>query len=100
MLVLRSEIPAVRRDDLETGCELLWVEITTASSSILLGAFYCPPGTGSVPLNQLHQSLSSIPDSRHIILCGDFNLPGREIESLSDLILNRCLSQLVQQPTQ
>ena len=75
MLVLQSEIPAVHRDDLETDCELLWVEITTASSSILLGAFYRPPGTGSVPLNQLHQSLSSIPDSRPIILCGDFNLP-------------------------
>ena len=33
-------------------------------------------------------------------MCGDFNLPGREIESLSDLMLDRCLTQLVRQPTQ
>ena len=33
-------------------------------------------------------------------MCGDFNLSGREIESLSDLLLDRCLTQLVLQPTQ
>ena len=35
ILVLRNEIPAVCRDDIETDCELLWVEISTPASSIV-----------------------------------------------------------------
>ncbi len=102
MLVLRNGIPAIRRTDLETDCELLWVEITpaSASSNFLLGVFYRPPGTiSSSVLNELHRSMSAIPDSQLVILCGDFNLPGRQIESLSDLALDRSLTQMVKHPT-
>ena len=61
--------------------------------------FYRPPGSGPAPLNVLHHSLSAIPVSHAIILWGDFNLPGREVALLSDLILDRSLTQSVQQPT-
>ena len=96
MLVLRNYLSAVHRTDLETDCEILWVEIIIASFSILFGVFYRAPGSGSAPLNTLHHFLSALPVSHPVILCGDFNLPGREVELLSDLIL---LTQLVQQPT-
>ena len=50
-------------------------------------------------LNDLHHSLLSIPASQHVILCGDFNLPGRNIDLLSGIALDGSLTQLVQQPT-
>ena len=46
MLVLISGIPAYRHYDLETNCELLWVELTTTLRNILVGVFYCPPNSG------------------------------------------------------
>ena len=79
--------------------ELLWTEIIKDSSSIMLGVFYRPPGSGYSPLSELHHSLLSIPDTQHIVLCGDFNLPGRQMDLLSDLLLDRSLTQLVTQPT-
>ena len=100
MLLLRSGIPAIRRTDLETDCEVLWVEITSATSSILLGVFYRPPATDSMSvINELHRSMLTVPDSQLVILGGDFNLPGRQIELLSDLALDRSLTQLVKHPT-
>ena len=48
MLILKSDISAVRRKDLETDCELLWTEIIKDSLSIMLGVFYRPPGSGTV----------------------------------------------------
>ena len=99
MLILKSDISVVRREDLETDCELLWTEIIKDSSSIMLGVFYRPPGSGYSPLSELHHSLLSIPDTQHIVLCGDFNLPGRQMDLLSDLLLDRSLTQLVTQPT-
>jgi len=75
MLILKSDISAVRGEDLETDCELLWTEIIKDSSNIMLGVFYRPPGSGSSPLSEVHHSLLSIPDTQHI-LCSDFNLPG------------------------
>ena len=63
MLILKSDISVVRREDLETDCELLWTEIIKDSSSIMLGVFYRPPGSGYSPLSELHHSLLSIPDT-------------------------------------
>ena len=83
---------------LKSDCEPLWTEIIKDSSSIMLGVFYRPPGSGSSPLSELHHSLLSIPDTQHVVLCGDFNLPGRQMDLLSDLLLDRSLTQLVTQP--
>ena len=47
MLILKSDISAVCREDLETDCELLWTEIIKDSSNIMLGVFYRPSGSGS-----------------------------------------------------
>ena len=75
MLVLRSGIPAYRHYDLETNCELLWVELTTTLRNVLVGVFYRPPNSGLYPLCELKSSLLSIRDSSSITLTGDFNLP-------------------------
>ena len=65
----------------------------------MLGVFYRPPGSGTSPLSELHHSLLSMPDTQHVVLCSDFNLPGRQMDLLSDLLLDRSLTQLVTQPT-
>ena len=57
MLVMRSDIPAYRRYDLETNCELLWVELTTTSRNVLVGVFYRPPNSDMNPLCELKSSL-------------------------------------------
>ena len=52
------------------------------------------------PLNQLHRSFSLYLTHNLSFCVVTSNLPGREIESLSDLAkLDRCLTQLVLQPT-
>lgn len=51
MLILKSDISVVCREDFETDCELLWTQIIKDSSSIMLSVFYQPPGSGSSPLS-------------------------------------------------
>ena len=75
MLYVKNSISAIRRIDLETNCEVLWVELSTGPSKVLLGTFYRPPSSTPEYLEQLEMSLASIPESHTIVLCGDFNLP-------------------------
>ena len=75
MLIIRDSIAATRRYDLETDCELLWVELTSPLLNVLVGVFYNPPGFKDNALLQLQNSLTSLPSSLPIVLCGDFNLP-------------------------
>ena len=75
MLYVKNSISAIRRTDLETNCEVLWVELSTGPSKVLLGTFYRPPSSTHEYLTQLEMSLASIPESYTIVLCGDFNLP-------------------------
>ena len=75
MLYVKNSISAIRRTDLETNCEVLWVELSTAPSKMLLGTFYRPPSSTHEYLTKLEMSLASIPESRTVVLCGDFNLP-------------------------
>jgi len=43
MVLVREGIDVVRRCDLETNCELLWIELLSHQGSTLLGIFYRPP---------------------------------------------------------
>ena len=72
MLIIRDNIPVVRRNDLETDCELLWVEITASSRQYLIGVVYCPPGSHKKSLHELEFSLSGIPSHISIVIGGDF----------------------------
>ena len=40
MLVFKSSIPVLRRYDLETDCELLWIEVCLRNSKMFLGGVY------------------------------------------------------------
>ena len=40
MPIVRDDIPATRRQDLETDCELLWVELTLTTTNLLVGVYY------------------------------------------------------------
>ncbi len=111
MLSINSSIPAVRTQDLESDCELLWVELTLPAAKILVGAFYRPPGPSPDSLCQMEDSLVRIPESCSIILCGDFNVPEVNWESMSctastratnqlcDTVEDHSLQQLVLEPT-
>ena len=53
----RSDHVVIRRNDLETDCELMWNELHIASGSkILFGTFYRPPNTGIDYLLLLQES--------------------------------------------
>lgn len=75
MLLLRNSIPAIRRQDIETDCEVLWVEVTTRRRHVFLGGFYRPPNSGLSTLHHLHNSMMAIPSSSIVVVSGDFNFP-------------------------
>ena len=89
MLILKSDISIVRREDLETDCELLWTEIIKDCSSIMLGVFYRPPGSGSSPLSELHHFLLSILIHNTSSYAVISTYQGRQMDLLSDLLLDR-----------
>ena len=72
---LATSLSVKRRHDLESDCELLWLEIFTQTEPILFGTFYRPPNSDLSVLNSLNHSLLPIHMKYPIVLCGDFNLP-------------------------
>ena len=111
MLLVRNTIGAVRRHDLETGCEVLWVELSRWHQKTLFGVFYRPPDSQLDILTQLQFSLEGIKDTHRVVLCGDFNVPDinwlntyptkttPHTSLLCDITLQFSLSQLVMEPT-
>ncbi len=111
MLLVRSDISAVRRQDLETVCELVSIQLLLPNSKPLIGVYYRPPSSPIDHLHQLRYSLADVPDSCPVILCGDFNVgdidwetvsptrPLKEADLLCEIIDDNCLQQLVTTPT-
>ena len=56
MVIVNSNLPAVRREDFETECEIIWIELMRRKMPILFGVFYRPPNTAA-NLSQLRCSL-------------------------------------------
>ena len=42
MVLVREGFVVHRRPDLETSCELLWIELCTVKGSLLFGVYYHP----------------------------------------------------------
>ena len=111
LIFIKHDLPAVRQHDLETDCELIWIELKDATSKILLGTFYRPPSSNSEYLAQLQTSLAKIPCSQPVVLCGDFNVPiidwsipsplvcTQSASVLCDLVQEFSQQQLVPEPT-
>ena len=74
LLATKNHMTSFRRHDLESDCELIWVEITT-SIKLLFGVFYRPPNTDIQYLRSLRISLDRINNTKaEKFLVGDFNL--------------------------
>ena len=115
MFIDKEGIPAVRRHNLETDCELLWVELSFTSTNVLVGVFYNPPNSNIDSITNLEHSLSFLHSSNPpvVTLCGDFNLPGitwnminptvstnsGEATQMMDIVNELNLVQLVMEPT-
>ena len=111
MVYVKSSVSTTRRTDIETTCEVLWVELSTRISKALLGTFYRPLSSTPEYLTQLELSLACIPESYTVILCGDFNVPhvnwsmpspyspSRVASVMCDIAQDFSLQQLVPEPT-
>ena len=66
----------MRWNDLETNCELIWIELTITSTPTFIGVYYQSPNQNTFSIDELLRSLLCLPDNSLIYLCGDFNRPG------------------------
>ena len=76
MLLVCGCLKAFHRQNLETGCELLWAKLLARGSSALFGVIYRPPKSPVYYLEELSSSmLCAVNCSVQVIVCGGFNLP-------------------------
>ena len=87
LIALDRRLVSVRRSDLESYAESVWVEIRCKRQErILVGVFYFPP---QVSPEEFSNYLSDISDtvnelgSCKCVILGDFNAPGINWESLN-----------------
>lgn len=77
----------MRRADLETQEESVWLEVgLTRGEKLLIGAFYIPPDVSPTEFNRTLISIENVANahSNHkLIILGDFNTPGINWNSLS-----------------
>ena len=117
LVAIRRDLNGVRRVDLETDCELLWVKIDIiGSKSLYVGGFYRPHVNDKVSAESLKNSLSRIIDktNSHIWVAGDFNYPGIDWRSgglkpncsypmlhrdFIDMLEDYSMTQIIQDPT-
>ena len=61
------------REDLASGCELIWVQLSLHKKDILVGVHYRPPASPPGLFDELEGSIARIPTTVPVVLCGDFN---------------------------
>ena len=106
MVLVKTSIHAVRREDIENDSELLWVSVNLQSSAFLLGVFYRPPRCSdhtNLLLMFLHRPISFyVGILMPLILIGIllflYHLDYQPSVTLCDLINDFGLIQLVQDP--
>ena len=55
--------------------DLIWIQISIGTKSLMLGGYYRPPGSPESYLLELQSSIDSLPVNSPIFVCGDFNVP-------------------------
>lgn len=98
MVMVCSNLPACMQRggsnyDLETEYEIIWIELMRRNKPILFGVYYRPLNP-SADLSQLCRSLSALPSTHHILLCGDFNAPSINWDTTSVIMSNSVASDL------
>lgn len=87
LIAVNSSFRCVRRADLETEDESVWVDLCCIGGErVLLGAFYLAPNIAPVSFQTCLASIENVISShpRHrIMILGDFNSPGIEWGDLS-----------------
>ena len=70
MIIIRNSLPALRRTDLETECEVLWVEIMRRNRPLLFGVYYRPPQPlcQTYPSQILPHQITYV--ASHHLMCG------------------------------
>ena len=75
MIAVRDSVPSIHGYDLENAdIELLWLQVTCKTQSIVFGLFCRPPNEPDSCLSTLGGSIQSIPNNSSLALCGDFNI--------------------------
>ncbi|XP_072046406.1 uncharacterized protein [Amphiura filiformis] len=77
MIAVKSTFTCSQRLDLDTNCEIVWIEISiTGTKPVLVGSYYRPPSSNRDYLSNFRDSLAKINMSQfsNIWLAGDFNL--------------------------
>ena len=111
LVLIRNSITVIHRKDLESDCEMLWLELHTSRGIINLVTYYRPPTATVDLLKLLHSALATNSNSLPVIVCGDFNVPDVDwsttspklkfpvTDTLCQLVHDNFLSQLVSHPT-
>ena len=117
LIAVRTCFQAIPRPDLDTNCEIIWIELLTQGQSTFIGSFYRPPSADLSTIEALDESLqktTQVAANRQIILGGDFNLPSIDWDKLTtktpardasqctrmlDIARDYFLNQLVLDPT-
>ena len=109
--LIRNSITAVHRKDLESDCEMLWLELHTSRGIINFVTYYRPPTATTDSLRSLHSALGATSTSLPIIVCGDCNAPdvawlttspkvkSPVADTLCEFVCNNFFIQLVSHPT-
>ena len=119
-IAVNNNIVATPKIDLDTNCQLNWVQIQTwKQPPLYIGSYYRQPsGEDLSPLNALDESIAKLTNRQslpNIILAGDFNLPDinwmdhsiRDRPQCSntlnqraiDMSKDNCLHQMTDEPT-
>ena len=117
LIAINSEFESTAINNLQTDCEIVWVELSIQNSrKLLLSSFYRSQPNDDVSIEKVNQSLRRLnPNSKSIIIVsGDFNLgnidwtssstiPGKpnakQHQDLLDLIADHSLTQIVDKPS-
>lgn len=68
MVLVRESFVVHRRPDLETSCELLWIELCTQKGPLLFGVYHHIPKIDVSMLQELNNSLQLLPACSKIVL--------------------------------
>ena len=111
LLLVHKSITFRQREELESDCELIWVQLSLQKKNVLVGVYYRPPGSPVHLLDELDECLARIPQIVPTILCGDFNAASIDWEMCTplsdgpaqsrfcDIVQDNSLHQLVQHGT-